>query len=478
MNPYPDRQSLLRSLPKVHALIESEGALSLLREHPRSVVVRAVREAVESARRRIQDENDGSPPGASPESLLEDARAALSETDMKRLRRVINGTGIVIHTNLGRVPLAQEAAQAAYDAAIGYSNLELDLATGKRGGRGGEVEPLLRELTGAEASLVVNNNAAAVLLAISALASGGEVVISRGELVEIGGAFRIPDVIRQSGSRLVEVGATNRTHLPDYERAITPETRLLLKVHASNYRIVGFTAEVPLAKLAALAHERGLVVMNDLGSGALVDLAQFGLPREPTVAEAIAAGADIATVSGDKLLGGPQCGIILGKAEHVHSMGRHPLFRALRADKMTLAALEATLQLYHYPDRLRETLPVLRMLAQSPDALETRASHLLRLLADIPEIECLIEDGAGFAGGGSLPECEVPTKLVTIASAGTGVDRLSELLRRGRPAVICAIAHNRLRLDMRTISDDDVPRVADALSAALRRAGAGSGDAR
>ena len=317
--PIPDNNQIqLRHLPKVHALLETEYAQNLMANVPRQVVLDEVRTELEDLRQRVLA-GEATPPFSEADIFAAVAKR-LHNKDLRRLQRVVNATGIVIHTNMGRAPMAEAAVQAVLAVAGNYSNLELDLASGKRGRRGGQIEELLQRLTGAEAAIVVNNNAAAVLLALSTVAAGGEVVISRGELVEIGGGFRIPDVIKQSGGRLVEVGSTNKTRLSDYANAITVDTKALLKVHASNYKIIGFTAEVSVSELAVLGRERGLPVMNDLGSGALVDVSRFGLPSEPTVQETIKAGADIVTVSGDKLLGGPQCGIILGKSGPIGRM--------------------------------------------------------------------------------------------------------------------------------------------------------------
>ena len=315
---------------------------------------------------------------------------------------------------------------------------------------------------------MVNNNAAAVLLALTTLAKGGEVVISRGELVEIGGGFRVPDVIRQSDARLVEVGTTNKTRLADYSAAITPETKVLLKVHPSNYKIVGFTSEATVAELSELARKRDLVVMNDLGSGALVDLTRYGLPHEPTVTETLACGADVVTVSGDKLLGGPQCGLILGKRVLVTQMASHPLFRALRADKMTLAALEATLRLYLDPETLAANLPVLQMLAPSPEQLTRKARRLSVGLKKLPGLSVKISEGISYAGGGSLPEAGLPTKLVQVRSASQSIDSLSDALRRNHPPIIGICANGSYIMDVRTVSDGEIREIITAFSDVLR----------
>ena len=456
-----DNQLALRRLPKVHALLETEPARVLLAQYPRQVVVDGVREELDALRRRVLAD-EATPPF--DEALIFAAvRRWLETNDLRRLRRVINATGIVIHTNMGRAPMAEAAAQAAYDSARNYSNLELELTSGKRGGRGGQIEELFARLTGAEAALVVNNNAAAVLLALTALAGGGDVIISRGELVEIGGGFRVPDVITQSGARLVEVGTTNKTRLADYAHAITSETKILLKVHASNYRIVGFTEETPLAELVTLGQERGLLVINDLGSGALVDVTRFGLPYEPTVQETIKAGVDVATVSGDKLLGGPQCGILVGKSEPIRRLGGHPLFRALRADKMTLAALEATLRLYLDAERLAETLPVLTMLSQTREQIARRARRFKAALAKLPGLEVHLTDGDGYTGGGALPTVPLPTKWVQVRPSGLSVEQLAERLRRHDPPVMGMLTDGWFTLDLRTVREEETREIVAAL---------------
>lgn len=451
----------LRQLPNVHALLETEAVRTLLALHPRSVILDEVRVELAAFRQKVLA-GEAAPP-FDEAGVFAAIERRLQTNDLRRLQRVVNATGIVIHTNLGRAPLAAAAVEAVTNAARNYSNLEMDLASGKRGGRGGQIEELLHRLTGAEAALVVNNNAAAVLLALSTVASGGEVVISRGELVEIGGGFRIPDVIRQSGARLVEVGTTNKTRLSDYTAVITPETKVLLKVHASNYKIIGFTAEVALLELARLGQERGLLVMNDLGSGALVDAARFGLPHEPTVSETIKADVDVATVSGDKLLGGPQCGILLGKAASISRMAANPLFRALRADKLTLAALEATLRLYLDEERLTETVPVLHMLSRSKDELTRRARRLRNALAKLPGLETRLAEGVGYTGGGALPMAPLPTTLVQVRSDTMTVEELASALRRNEPPIMGMLTDGWLAIDLRTVREDETREIVQAM---------------
>jgi len=449
----------------VHALLETASACALTQTYARVQVRNAVRAQLERLRaeqRGLPESNGhGQPPHFDEHGFFKDVRRALDTQNRARLQRAVNATGIVIHTNMGRAPLAAAALDAVRDVAQGYSNLELDLETGRRGGRGGQTALLLRRLTGAEAALVVNNNAAAVLLALSAFARDGEVILSRGEMVEIGGAFRIPDVITQNGARLVEVGTTNKTRLSDYAQAITSQTKMLLKVHASNFQIVGFTGSVALSDLARLGRERGVLVMEDLGSGALVDLSPYGLPPEPTVGVSIKHGADIVAYSGDKLLGGPQCGILLGKNDFIGQMAAHPLFRALRADKMTLAALEATLRLYENEETLRE-IPTLRMLLQTPEELTRRARRLRAVLAKVPGVTAVVRDGVGYSGGGTLPEAALPTKLVAVSCPPLTDESLAEALRHHQPPIIGRRDHGQFVMDVRTLRDDEVPLVAGA----------------
>jgi len=465
--------SALRALPPVHRLVDGDGARALLAEFPRPAVLGAIRAHLAAVRRQLRDGAAAAIPAFDEPAFFAIVRADLDRRRLAGLRRVVNATGIVLHTNLGRAPLAAEAVDAVAEAARGYANLEYDLESGRRGARDGAVEELLRELTGAEAALVVNNNAAAVLLALSGLAAGGEVVVSRGELVEIGGSFRIPDIVRQGGARLVEVGTTNKTRLADYEAAITADTRVLLKVHQSNYRIVGFTGAVPAEALAALVrnHDGAPAVVEDLGSGTLVDLRRFGLPYEPTVGDRLAAGIDLVTFSGDKLLGGPQAGVIVGCRDLVDRLRRHPLLRALRVDKMTLAALAATLRLHLDPERLVRAVPVLRMLAQDEAALRARAVRLRdETAAAAPGLAAhlRLDEGVSYAGGGSLPGTEIATVLIALSPPdGLSVDEIARRLRTSEPAVVGRIEAGCLLLDMRTVADDEVPEIARALAAAV-----------
>ena len=466
-----DPAARLRALPPVQRLLESEAAAALMAATSRQAVTEAVRQALDQSRDAIR--GGGRPPSA--EDILLAAAQRLHHEAQPALRRTINATGIVLHTNLGRAPLAAQAVQAASEAARGYCNLEFDLEEGRRGERAAGLAGLLRAVSGAEAGLCVNNNAAAVLLALSALAGAdtagvpgtggsgapGEVVVSRGELVEIGGGFRIPDVIQQGGARLVEVGTTNRTRLSDYAAAIGPHTRMLLRVHQSNYRIVGFTSAPAPAEIAALAHEHGLLMMDDLGSGSLHDLRPFRCPPEPTVREAVEAGADVVAFSGDKLLGGPQAGILVGREASIARMRRHPLLRALRLDKMCLAALEATLRLHVQAPM---ALPVMRMLAQNEAVLQARAERLCALLPD--SVLWRIEGTEAQVGGGSLPGTRLASRAVGLAAEAMGADALALALRRNRPAVAGRIAADLVLLDMIAVADEEVEEIAAAVTRA------------
>ncbi|MGE9985269.1 L-seryl-tRNA(Sec) selenium transferase [Desulfovibrio sp. SGI.169] len=400
--------------------------------------------------------------------LLAHARAGLRP----RLRPVLNATGVVVHTNLGRSVLAREARQAVALAAGGYCNLELDLDTGGRGSRYELVEELICRLSGAEAALAVNNNAAAVLLMLDGFCKGGEVIVSRGELVEIGGSFRIPEVMEKSGARLREVGATNRTHLRDYAAAINENTRALLRVHTSNYRIVGFHAAVPLPELAALAHERGLPLFEDLGSGSFMDFSSHGLPNEPTVPSVLAGGADLVTFSGDKVLGGPQAGIIAGRKEMVDALKRDPLTRALRCDKLCLAALEATLRLYLDPEQARQRIPTLRRICLRPEELSRRARALAARLRKALGESCAVSvrPDVSRVGGGAFPQYDLPTSLVCLKPARLSATALKKALLDADPPLLGRLEDDHFCLDPRTLESNEYPPLLRALQTALRTA--------
>lgn len=445
----------LRRLPGVDALLQRPVVAAWQAAYGREPVLAALRLSLDEARTAVLNGQDY----AGEEVLLASAGAHLVAEVTPTLRPVINATGVVLHTNLGRAPLSDAALLAMRRAGEGYSNLEYDLQAGERGSRYAHAERLLCRLTGAEAALLVNNNAAAVLLALSALARERGVVISRGQLVEIGGGFRIPEVMAQSGARLVEVGTTNRTYVRDYEAAIDADTVALMRVHTSNYRIRGFTAQPGLAELAGLAHARGLIVIDDLGSGTLLDTTPFGLVHEPTVPESVAEGADLVTFSGDKLLGGPQAGLIVGKAQLVERLRRFPLTRALRVDKTTIAAMQATL-LHYLRGEALERVPIWRMISATADAIGARAEALLARLG--PDgTGCTIVPGSSVVGGGSLPDETLPTRL--IALPGSAEDWAARL-RTGQPTVVGRIEGERLLLDLRTV----LPVEEGALLARLR----------
>lgn len=456
----------LSGIPQVHRLLESDAAQALLRAHGRRQVVAAVREVLDELRQRIcaGQEDAAWEPEVFARALAQRLSRNQDRNQAQSLRPVINATGVVLHTNLGRAPLAAEAVAAIASVAAGYSNLEYALDSGERGSRHDHVQDLLCRLTGAQAALVVNNCAAAVLLCLMTHARDGEVLASRGELIEIGGAFRMPDVIAQSGARLVEVGTTNKTRRKDYEQAIGEHTRVLLKSHPSNYRVSGFTASVSRTELAELARDRQLVFFEDLGSGSLVDLRRYGLPHEPTVQECVRAGG-IVSFSGDKLLGGPQAGILLGPGAQIDAMRRHPLMRALRMDKLSLAALEATLRLYLCPAPPELHIPVLGMLAQEPAVLLRRARSLLRALRGIGGLECRIEEGASLPGGGSLPDVTLPSPLVQFRQPGEPVQESARRLRAQSLPVIARLMDGWLALDLRTVRKDETPQLLAALRA-------------
>jgi L-seryl-tRNA(Ser) seleniumtransferase len=432
--------------------------VDLLAHHPRSVVVRAVRDALAAAR------DDGG--AAPPEGWAAAVAARASQRAAPTLETVINATGVVLHTNLGRAPLADVAVRELERAARGYAAVEYDLGRGARGSRYAHCRALLTELTGAEDALVVNNAAAGLLLALTALARGGEAIVSRGELVEIGGAFRIPEIMARSGATLVEVGSTNRTHREDYVRAITLRTALLLKVHRSNFTVQGFTTEVAASEIAGLARERGLVSLYDLGSGLMMDLAAWGLTTEPSVATALASGVDVVVFSGDKLLGGPQAGIMVGRTAAIAACRNDPLARAVRPDKLTLAALEATLGLYRDPETARREIPVLRMLTESPDTLRARATDLASAL---PAGTAEVVPGESEVGGGSFPGVKLATWLVRLRPVPDPRSPVSVVarLRETSPPVIARIQDDAVVLDPRTVLPPQIPALVAAVAAVL-----------
>src|SRR6266581_5439781 len=458
-------QNQLRHLPSIDEILQSATGQRLIIQYSRTMTLRALRATLARARADIRH-------GAtcpSFEELLATAEQILQREQQPHLRPLINATGVIINTNLGRAPLSQEALQAVQQVAGGYSNLEYELEAGERGSRHTHVSALLRELTGAEAALVANNNAAAVLLALSSLAMGSEVIISRGQLVEIGGGFRVPDVMRQSGCQLVEVGTTNRTRIGDYEGALNERTALLLRVHPSNFLITGFTESTPLGALVELAHQHNLLVIDDLGSGCLLPSEHYGLAHEPTPRESIAAGADVVCFSGDKLLGGPQAGILVGKASVLARIAKHPLMRAVRIDKMTLAALEATLR--HYQREEAEThIPIWRIIAASPGSIAGRAASWVSTLQKYG-IPARMQRGESTVGGGSLPGETLPTTLLALDAGNVpmSLDELAKRLRLRSSPLIVRIMRDALLVDPRTVLEEQDNEVVQALVEELGR---------
>jgi len=456
------KQGLLRAIPQVDEVLQW---LSPEIDGPMFLIKQSVREELEFLRQNILAGKKTGKSDLTRKKLLGQIRKRLNKKLGPNFKRVINATGVVIHTNLGRSILPENAREALVEAGTRYSNLEFDLATGKRGSRYSLVEQLLCDLTGAEAALVVNNNAAAVLLVLDTLAKGKEVIVSRGQLVEIGGSFRIPEVMAKSGAELVEVGATNRTHLKDYEAAINEETAMLLKVHASNFKMVGFTKEVPVEELVELAGRHKLLVMEDLGSGCFIDMSRYGLRREPTVQETVKAGVDVVTFSGDKLLGGPQAGLIVGKRNIIDCIKRNQLNRALRIDKFTLAALETVLRLYYDQESAVASIPTLSMLTASPGIMERRAKSLVRRIKKKLAGKCNIAVSVtgSRVGGGALPEEELESRAVVLEALDRTVNTLETDLRRNRLPLIGRIEEDRFILDMRTVGDDEIQLIANIL---------------
>jgi L-seryl-tRNA(Ser) seleniumtransferase len=460
-------RDLLRSLPSIERLLTRPIALRLAEQTGRDRVRDLLREITDALRRSAgngwspSDDDDAESITRLIEQQLE---ARFAQDSQPSLHRVINATGVILHTNLGRAPLAQSAIEAISETARGYSNLEYDLAEGKRGRRELHCQALLARLTGAEAAVVANNNAAAVMLVLNTLAQGGEVIVSRGELIEIGGSFRIPDVLEKSRARLVEVGTTNRTRIEDYERAITENTRCILRVHPSNYRIIGFTERPSIEQFAELGKRYSIPSFEDLGSGCLIDLSPYGVTGEPVVADSLRAGISVASFSGDKLLGGPQAGIIAGSSGIVQRVSRNPLMRALRVDKLTYSAIEATLRLYEQ-GVAEEEVPVLRALTADRKQIAARAEQLCLALSrkNMSSLKVSTEDGTSVVGGGSAPEAQLPTTLIAVQHTALSANAIEELLRANAIPIIARTERDRVLIDLRTVAPDEEKLILDAL---------------
>lgn len=459
--------NLYRLLPKVDEILEEEKIRELLSKVSREMVIETIREELDNLRIKINKEiSDEESLNIEIVKLIDNIVFNSNEKEKNNLRSVVNATGVVIHTNLGRSLLSERAIEHMTEVSTNYSNLEFDLENNGRGSRYSHVEEIIKKITGAEAALVVNNNAAAVILTLKAMSEGSEVITSRGELVEIGGSFRIPEVMEQSGVKLVAIGATNRTHIRDYEKAITEETSALLKVHTSNYKILGFTSSVELEELVELGNETDIPVIEDLGSGVLVDLSKYGLGYEPTVQESIKKGVDIVTFSGDKLLGGPQAGIIVGKEKYINIMKTHPLNRALRIDKTTLAALESTLRLYLDEETIKD-IPTMNLLMMSLEEINIRAEKLLQKIelsiGEDSKLEFEIIDDYSKVGGGSMPLEQIPTKCITICSKSISMTSFEEKLRSFETPIITRLYKDKIFIDLRTVRDKELDLIAEGI---------------
>lgn len=464
-----NQQNLLRALPSIDSLLRTETGRSLRTTLGADHLGTLARRVTDQLRQEILTDGFDCEEHNSSATLINEAErrlgAAHRQEAARALRRVINATGVILHTNLGRAPLSDAARRAIVEEAAGYCSLEYDLNSGSRGRRGARVEDLLASLTGTEAALVVNNCASAALLVLTVFARGGETIVSRGELVEIGGDFRVPDVMAQSGTRMIEVGTTNRTRLSDYRKAISTETKLIMRVHTSNYRIVGFTQTPPLSELASLAREAGLLLFEDAGSGALIDFHHNGITGEPVIRESFAAGADVISFSGDKLLGGPQAGLLVGRSEIIERMRTHSLYRALRADKFRIAALEATLDAYARGATAGE-VPTHRMIALSVAELKSRADRFVDRIAprnSAGSFQLEVIEGESAIGGGAAPTSQLPTALISIKSRSLTANQIEELLRRSTPPVIARIDDDRVLLDLRTVSENEESELEAAL---------------
>jgi len=457
-------QDMLRRLPAVEKLLNERSLKALQDSVPHSILVRAARTVLDGLRDEIRSGGIPNDADLSTGSIAESTLDLALRLAAPSLRRAVNATGVILHTGLGRAVLPEAARKAIEEAAAGHSTLEIDIESGARGSRSHHYRRILSDLCGSESALGVNNNAGAVLLALNTLALGREVIVSRGQLVEIGGSFRLPEIMTRAGARLVEVGTTNRTRISDYEKALTDGTALILRVHPSNFRMVGFTQEASLEELVELGHRFCVPVMDDVGSGALVDMAQFGLSGEPVVQDSIRSGADIVAFSGDKLLGGPQSGLIVGKQELIDAMSANPLARALRLDKLAIAALEATLRLYLDPESVARDIPTLRAITRPLAEIESAARELKRRIDGfgLDGVTVEIVDGVSQVGGGSLPGEELPTRLVALASSSFGPDEIAAGFRRNDPPIFGRVGDDRFLLDLRTVTDEELDEIASA----------------
>jgi L-seryl-tRNA(Ser) seleniumtransferase len=465
------KHDLLKRIPPITDLLKSPVVAAWLKDRPLPLVTDCLRRATAELRAEILADSAAGPgtEQVNTETVLARAERMLAKATQPRLRAAINATGVILHTGLGRAVFPAGVVDSIISDLKGYSTLAIDPESGERIERDELIEPILTELTGAEAATVVNNNAAATMLVLAALAAQKEVIVSRGQLIEIGGSFRLPEVMAQSQARLVEVGATNRTHLKDYQKAITAETTALMRVHPSNYRVIGFTNEVPLREMAELAHGKGLLMIDDLGAGALIGLEQFGLPHEPTVRESIEAGADVVLFSGDKLIGASQAGVIVGRRELIERLRKHPLMRAMRVDKTCLMVLERTLHMFRDPDLLRREHPTYRMICTAPETLQERARRLVDTAGKAaPKCTLSIQTGVAYLGSGSLPTETLSSVVVSVCVADLSAAELARRLRLDEACVFSRIEDDVVRLDMRTITDDQLPAIAAALGRVAR----------
>lgn len=466
-----NKKKLFSLLPSVDEVLNDKTIIELIEEYPRSLVVDIIRKNIDNIRKNIINlkEEQSKDFSVNYDKFIKDISNELKLSYSLSLRKVINATGVVIHTNLGRSLLSDSIKEEVWQVASRYSNLEYDIDNGKRGSRYSHLEEIIKKITGAEDVLVVNNNAAAVLLVLSTMSKNREAIVSRGELVEVGGSFRIPKVMEESGTILKEIGATNKTHLRDYEEAINENTGVLLKVHTSNYRVLGFTDSVEIDELSKLSKEYDIPVIEDLGSGLFVDISKYGLSYEPTVIDSLKKGADIVTFSGDKILGGPQAGIIVGKKEYIEKMKENQLTRALRVDKLTIAALEATFRLYLDEEKAVKKIPTLRMLTYGKDELNDKAENFHKIIENQNlDANIRIEDGHSQVGGGSMPLETIDTKVITIVPNKMGVSELEERLRLSEDSIIARVYDNKYVLDVRTIFDDEFEVISKQLAIALK----------